>query len=67
MTSDHLPNCGFVPNHKVSTANSPTLDRKIRVSKANLPQFARVMTQWLPTPRIMSTIEEIDKFAQDII
>ncbi|POS82638.1 hypothetical protein EPUL_004536, partial [Erysiphe pulchra] len=66
MTSDHLPICAFVPNHKVPAANSPTLDGKLRVSKANLPQFSRVVTQWLPTLRIMSTIEEVDKFAQDI-
>ena len=66
MTSDHLPICGFVPNHKVSTANLSTLNGKIRVSKANLPQFARVVTHWLPTLRLINTIEEIDKFAQDL-
>lgn len=66
MTSDHLPICGLVPNHKAFTSNSPTSSGKLRVSKANLSQFARVVTQWSPFFRSISTIEEIDKFAQDI-
>ncbi|KHJ30047.1 putative eka-like protein [Erysiphe necator] len=66
MTSDHLLICGFVRNHKASTSNSPTSNGKLRVSKANLPQFARVVAQLLPSYRPISTAEEIDEFTQDI-
>ncbi|KAI0997483.1 hypothetical protein K3495_g10701 [Podosphaera aphanis] len=66
MTSDHLPICGFVPNHKQSTPNLPTYNGKLKVSEQNIPQFNRVVTQWLPCLRLINTIEEIDNFAQDI-
>lgn len=66
ITSDHLPICGFVPNHKLSTPNLQTHNGNLKVSRQNIPQFNRVVTQWLPSLRLINTTEEIDNFAQDI-
>ncbi|POS82999.1 hypothetical protein EPUL_003800, partial [Erysiphe pulchra] len=48
MTRDYLPTCGYVPNHKASSSSLPTLKGKFEVSKANLPQFSRLLSQLLP-------------------
>lgn len=66
ITSDHLPNCGFVPNHKVSSANLLTRSEKLKVSKATVPKFIRVVSQWLPQLTVSNTVEDIKKLVQNI-
>ena len=66
MTSDHLPICGYVPNPESSMSTRSDSSGKLRVSKANLPQFSRVVAQWLPPVISLNTLEETENFAQDI-
>lgn len=66
MTSDHLPICGFAPNPKAAIVNSLSSERKLLISKEKVPQFIRVVSQWLPPIPTLSTVEETEKFAQDI-
>lgn len=64
MTSDHLPICGFVPIHKSSAACLPMHNGKLKVSKANIPQFTRVVSQCLPPSTTLNTVEETENYAQ---
>ncbi|POS87283.1 hypothetical protein EPUL_000774 [Erysiphe pulchra] len=66
ITSDHLPICGFVPNHKSSNKHLPTLNEKFKVTKSNIPQFIRVVSQWLPPLTTLNTVEQTENYAQSI-
>lgn len=66
MTSDHLPICGSVPNPKAIIVNSHSSERKLRISKEKVPQFIRVVSQWLPPITTLNTVEETENFAQGI-
>ncbi|KHJ30457.1 putative eka-like protein [Erysiphe necator] len=66
ITSDHLPICDFVPNHKAPKVNSLKSERKLQVSKEKVPQFTRLVTEWLPPNTTLNTVEETEKFAQEI-
>ncbi|KAI0994567.1 hypothetical protein K3495_g13614, partial [Podosphaera aphanis] len=63
MTSDHLPICGsiFSHNQQRSAKKGP-----LRVSKENLPQFAKVVSEWLPPLPSLDSVEQIENFAQGI-
>lgn len=54
------------PQPQASTLNSTISNGKLWASRANLPQFARMVTQWLHSHGPIGTIEEMGKFAQDI-
>ncbi|POS82198.1 hypothetical protein EPUL_004820, partial [Erysiphe pulchra] len=47
-----------------STKILPTNSSKLKVSKANLPQFTRIISQLLPPLRPLETTEETEKFSQ---
>ncbi|KAI0998193.1 hypothetical protein K3495_g10000 [Podosphaera aphanis] len=38
----------------------------IRVSKNNMPQFTKVVAQWIPPVPSLNTIEEVEDFAHDL-
>ncbi|POS82700.1 hypothetical protein EPUL_003942 [Erysiphe pulchra] len=66
MTSDHLPIRGFIPNPREASVTLPDVNTNLRISKTNIPQFGRVMSQWLPSITCLNTLEEIDNFAREI-
>lgn len=63
VTSDHLPIRGLIPDCDRVTV-SPT--GPLRVSKNNLPQFAKVVAQWIPPVPSLNTIEKVEDFAHDL-
>ena len=66
MTSDHFPICGFIPNPKEKSRTTPDTGKNFRVSKANLPQFVHVVSQWMPPISSLNTLEEIENFAREM-
>lgn len=66
ITSNHLPICGHVSNHKAPIINSHSPERKLRVSKEEVPQFTRLVMEWLPSFTTLNIEEKTDKSAQDI-
>lgn len=63
VISDHLPIRGLIPDCDRVTV-SPT--GPLRVSKNNLPQFAKVVTQWIPPVPSLNIIKEVEDFAHDL-
>ncbi|POS82454.1 hypothetical protein EPUL_005836, partial [Erysiphe pulchra] len=55
MTSEHLPLRGVVPTRFQSTLET---SRPVRVTKSNLPRFAKVITQWTVPPPPLNSKEE---------
>ncbi|KAI0991816.1 hypothetical protein K3495_g16371, partial [Podosphaera aphanis] len=63
VTSDHFPVCGLVPCQKPAKL-AP--NGRYKVSKEKLPQFAHVVSQWIPPISPLNTVESVDKFAEDL-
>ncbi|KAI0992506.1 hypothetical protein K3495_g15679, partial [Podosphaera aphanis] len=63
VTSDHFPVCGYVPNFRPSEAISRG---PLKVPKDKLPQYANVVSQWIPPLSVLDTEEEVERFAQQI-
>lgn len=66
MISGYLPICGFVPNHRAPKINLAWCRSKLRVVKAIVSQFSRLITLWLLRIISLNTIEAIGKVTQDM-
>lgn len=62
MTSDHLPICGHIP----SITQSPKSDGPLKVPKHKIPEYAKVVSQWVPPLPPLNSIEDIEKATEDI-
>ncbi|KAI0999025.1 hypothetical protein K3495_g9170 [Podosphaera aphanis] len=63
VTSDHFPVCGYIPNFRPSEAISRG---PLKVPKEKLPQYANVVSQWIPPLSVLDTEEDVERFVQKI-
>ncbi|KAI1005287.1 hypothetical protein K3495_g2936 [Podosphaera aphanis] len=63
MTSDYFPISGIVPTYTGFTRKT---EGPPKVPKDMLPLFAQLVFRWMPHAHDLTSIDEIEQFAQDL-